>query len=82
MNGPNTAGQCCGRHLIMGGSRCLNCPTVAATPNHQWPNMGWQCPKCGRGNAPFVHQCPCGPAYVSWASATVGAGGGGGGSGD
>lgn len=23
--------------------------------------LGWQCPNCGQGNAPFVAQCPCGP---------------------
>ena len=21
--------------------------------------VGWKCPVCGRGNAPFVSQCPC-----------------------
>ena len=27
-------------------------------------NPGWQCPKCGRGNAPWMSSCPCGPAYT------------------
>lgn len=22
-------------------------------------NPGWLCPACGRGNAPWVAQCPC-----------------------
>ena len=33
--------------------------TLPSRCHHQ---LGWQCPKCGRGNAPFVHQCPCGPS--------------------
>ena len=32
-------------------------PMPPLSPHQQ----GWQCPKCGRGNAPFVHSCPCGP---------------------
>ncbi len=22
-------------------------------------NKGWECPKCGKINAPHVNQCPC-----------------------
>ena len=27
-----------------------------------FPNYGWICPKCGRGNAPSTATCPCGPS--------------------
>jgi hypothetical protein len=37
---------------------------VPKLPQPGFGNMGWQCPKCGRGNSPFVAQCPCGPAYT------------------
>ena len=30
--------------------------------------LGWQCPKCGRGNAPWVASCVCGPTIKSWPS--------------
>jgi len=26
--------------------------------------LGWQCPKCGRGNAPWQPTCPCGPTSM------------------
>jgi hypothetical protein len=74
MNGPNSAGNCCGKAWVLGQMRCPNCP-LNLPQTYQAPNMGWQCPKCGRGNAPFVQQCPCGPAYITWGSAGVTAGG-------
>lgn len=42
---------------------CPNCPNqIDITPLSgppTLPNQGWLCPACGRGNAPFVMQCPC-----------------------
>ncbi len=35
-------------------------PIPTPLPPHQ---LGWQCPKCGRGNAPWNAVCPCGPAF-------------------
>ena len=67
-NGPTTAGNCCGKAWVLGTVRCQNCPLTLPQPPWTSPNVGWQCPKCGRGNAPFVHTCPCGPAYQTWAS--------------
>ena len=29
-------------------------------------NMGWICPRCGRGNAPWKETCDCGPNYSRW----------------
>ena len=26
-----------------------------------YPNYGWLCPRCGRGNAPSTGTCPCVP---------------------
>ena len=71
MDGPNTAGMCCGKAWVIGHPRCPNCPFTVPLQTWTAPNMGWQCPKCGRGNAPFVHQCPCGPSYVSWSAASA-----------
>jgi len=31
--------------------------TGTATPPEQ--SQGWECPRCGRVNAPWVPQCPC-----------------------
>ena len=53
------------------GLVCTMCHTPCHPGYYTAPNMGWQCPKCGRGNAPFVHQCPCGPAYNIQSSASA-----------
>ena len=41
-------------------NRCMLEPftTPPNLPPHQ---LGWQCPKCGRGNAPWKPSCECGP---------------------
>jgi len=33
-------------------------------PVAQPSQEGWRCPVCGRGNAPFVMQCPCRPTTL------------------
>lgn len=41
------------------------CEATDTNPKEQKPpeptqgTSGWRCPVCGRGNAPFVSQCPC-----------------------
>lgn len=30
--------------------------------------IGWVCPKCGRGNAPWKGTCDCGPQFIEWPS--------------
>lgn len=32
------------------------------TYNHSKAEQGWECPRCGRINAPWVRQCDCSPA--------------------
>lgn len=55
--------SCCG---VMREGQCTDCPLTAPIRPYPLPphQLGWQCPKCGRGNAPFVHTCPCGPNTV------------------
>ena len=43
-------------------------PLPVSLPPHQ---LGRQCPKCGRGNAPWLSTCPCGPDYKIIASNTT-----------
>ena len=40
-------------------------------PNAKSPRYGWICPKCGRGNAPYVATCPCGPTIRVASGTTV-----------
>ena len=41
--------------------------------NHSYKSeKGWECPRCGRINAPWVRQCDCSPStYTSWDKITV-----------
>lgn len=32
-------------------------------PESKTPSMGWQCPRCGRINAPWVSSCSCNTYY-------------------
>jgi hypothetical protein len=34
-------------------------PRVHESPSEAPRTSGWACPVCGKGNAPFVAQCPC-----------------------
>lgn len=44
-------------------------PNLPAVPPHQ---LGWRCPSCGRGNAPWLATCPCGPAtFIASGSGTT-----------
>lgn len=37
-------------------------PLIPMSPPWLNPSQqGWICPRCGRGNAPWVSQCPCVP---------------------
>jgi len=45
-----------------------------------WPQLpaglGWICPACGKGNAPWVQQCPCEGQQkftITWTNASEGA---------
>ena len=29
------------------------------SPSSYWSEKGWECPRCGRINAPWVRQCDC-----------------------
>lgn len=32
---------------------------------------GWECPRCGRINAPWVRQCDCSPSTSAWDKITI-----------
>lgn len=58
-----------------GSPRCNDCPyTMPAfrdQPALPPPQLGWQCPKCGRGNAPWVSSCQCGPNTTASFSSNI-----------
>lgn len=33
--------------------------------------QGWECPRCGRINAPWVSQCSCTPSTYDWDKITI-----------
>lgn len=45
--------------------------------SHTYSNLsynaekGWECPRCGRINAPWVRQCDCSPSTSTWDKITV-----------
>lgn len=42
------------------------------TYNHSKAEQGWECPRCGRINAPWVRQCDCSPSStLGWDKITV-----------
>ena len=53
--------------------------TSTSTTTSQWQTCnpykaekGWECPRCGRINAPWVRQCDCSPSStISWDKITV-----------
>ena len=53
--------------------------TGTSTTTSQWQTCnpykaekGWECPRCGRINAPWVRQCDCSPSStISWDKITV-----------
>ena len=71
-----------------GSVRCLKCgseitihlndmrlPCFNASPPVPIGNIGWTCPRCGRGNAPSKMTCPCippDPPVVTAAAPAVG----------
>ena len=47
--------------------------TSTSTTTSQWQTYnpykaekGWECPRCGRINAPWVRQCDCSRSYEKW----------------
>lgn len=49
--------------------------TSTSTTASQWrtykAERGWECPRCGRINAPWVRQCDCSPSTYTWDKITV-----------
>lgn len=50
--------------------------TGTSTTTSQWQiykaEKGWECPRCGRINAPWVRQCDCSPSTTSnWDKITI-----------
>ena len=41
------------------------------TYDHSKAERGWECPRCGHINAPWVRQCDCSPSTYTWDKITV-----------
>lgn len=61
----------------VGNSTTSTSPSITAsqwqTYNHYKAEQGWECPRCGRINAPWVRQCDCSPSTSTdiWDKITV-----------
>jgi len=46
--------------MVDGLPLCQECYSQGITPAGL---CGWICPRCGRGNSPYIAQCPCNVNY-------------------
>ena len=44
---------------------------TCTTPPRYQSEKGWECPRCGRINAPWVRQCDCSPSTSTWDKITI-----------
>lgn len=74
MSEPTTGGfQCgiCGKWVLPFSTHyCAGPPTIGVFTPIAQPQVGWTCPSCGRGLAPWVSVCPHPPRSETAANAS------------